>query len=104
LSAALTEAGLYLEAIDAIRRAEEIITTEDSSEASRMLLVRLSDRLARCLYQATQNHLLNAQFLSENKMLILRLRSIGKPSGASSSWNRYDRFYFDPLPIRKSAM
>ncbi|KAF7341111.1 hypothetical protein MVEN_01845300 [Mycena venus] len=103
LSAALTETGRYLEAIEAIRRAEEI-AAGDPSEHHR-LLVRLADRLGKCLYRASKQNILKSQFLSENEKLISSLRSVeSRDPKKTSWWNRYDRVYFDALPIRKSAL
>ncbi|KAJ7138126.1 hypothetical protein C8R44DRAFT_868456 [Mycena epipterygia] len=70
LSAALAENGIYLEASDAIRQAEEIIRQQPSNDGS--LLGRLSNRLAKCLYyQATEKYFLDAKFVSDNEPHLL---------------------------------
>ncbi|KAJ7441601.1 hypothetical protein B0H11DRAFT_2204687 [Mycena galericulata] len=104
LSAALTENGQYLEAIQVIRQVQEMLTAGSSPGSSEALLFRLSHYLAKCLYRAAQNNLLNTEFLSDHEVLIKSLRSIPNASEKIQWWDRYDRVYFDALPVRKSAL
>ncbi|KAJ6607219.1 hypothetical protein B0H10DRAFT_1956475 [Mycena sp. CBHHK59/15] len=105
LSAALTEDGRYLEAIEAIVQAKEIIRQQVPAVdlSAYKLLQKLSNRLARCLYHAVHTNILPEKFVLEHEALITSLRDIETPAGSIRWWDRYDRVYFDSLPVRKSA-
>ncbi|KAK7038312.1 hypothetical protein R3P38DRAFT_3475165 [Favolaschia claudopus] len=103
LSAALTEEGEYLKAIKAIQRAEEVVIARDSEESCK-LLAKLSDRLARCLYGASRQNIIDSQFTADHAKLITDLRKLVPSPGKSSWWTRYHRLQFETLPIRRSTL